>query len=47
MLSKLAKGGLAKKLISEARKPQNQARARQLMNRVSSKQGARTGTRRP
>ncbi|QYG92089.1 hypothetical protein HC251_06300 [Iamia sp. SCSIO 61187] len=47
MLSKLAKGGMAKKLISEAKKPQNQAKAKQLMNKVTSKQGAKGGTRRP
>ena len=47
MLSKLAKGGMAKKLITEARKPQNQAKARDMMNKVKARQGAKTGTRRP
>lgn len=47
MLSKLAKGGMAKKLVAEARKPRNQARARDLMSKVTSRQGAGGGSRRP
>ena len=41
LLSGLVKAGIAKKVVDEARKPQNQAKARQLLAQLQSK-----GTRR-
>jgi hypothetical protein len=40
-LSKLAKGGLAKKLIDEAKKPQNQAKAKEAIGKLRQKQGGK------
>ncbi|HEU5151282.1 MAG TPA: hypothetical protein VFU19_12340 [Iamia sp.] len=41
-MSKLAKAGVAKKLVEEAKKPQNQAKAKELFRKVRQKQsGAR------
>ena len=37
LLSGLVKAGVAKKVLDEARKPQNQAKARQLLAQVRSK----------
>ena len=39
MLSGLMKAGIAKKLFDEARKPQNQAKAKQLFAQLQSKSG--------
>ena len=39
LLSGLAKAGLAKKAYNEARKPQNQARAKQLFTKLSGRGG--------
>ena len=39
LLSGLAKAGLAKKLIDEARKPQNQQKAKDLLAQVKAKRG--------
>ena len=41
LLSGLMKAGLAKKVLEQAQKPQNQARARQLLQQVTSKKGKR------
>jgi hypothetical protein len=40
-LSKLAKGGLAKKLITEAKKPQNQAKAKEAFEKLRQKQSGK------
>lgn len=40
-LSKLAKGGLAKKLITEAKKPQNQAKAKEAFEKLRQKQAGK------
>lgn len=40
-LSKLAKAGFAKKLIDEAKKPQNQAKAREAFEKLRQKQAAK------
>lgn len=37
IVSKLAKAGVAKKLIEEAKKPQNQAKAKELVGKVRDK----------
>ena len=37
MLSGLLKAGVAKKVLDEARKPQNQARAKQLLQQMKGK----------
>ena len=37
MLSGLIKAGLAKKVLEQASKPENQARAKQLLRQVTSK----------
>ncbi len=37
LLSGLVKAGIAKKVVDEARKPQNQARARQLLAQLQNK----------
>jgi hypothetical protein len=37
IVSKLAKAGVAKKLIEEAKKPENQAKAKDLLNKVKDK----------
>lgn len=37
LLSGLVKAGLAKKVLEQAQKPENQARARQLLKQVTSK----------
>ena len=37
LLSGLVKAGIAKKVVDEARKPQNQAKARQLLAQLQSK----------
>jgi hypothetical protein len=37
IVSKLAKAGVAKKLVEQARKPENQAKAKDLMNKVKDK----------
>jgi hypothetical protein len=43
LLKKVAKGALAKKVIAEARKPENQARAKEALAAVRSRtSGART-----
>ena len=39
LLSGLAKAGLAKKVIDEARKPQNQQKAKDLLAQVRAKRG--------
>ena len=39
LLSGLVKAGLAKKVLEQAQKPQNQARAKQLLRQVTSKKG--------
>ena len=39
LLSGLAKAGLAKKLLDEARKPQNQQKAKGLLAQVRAKRG--------
>jgi hypothetical protein len=44
-MSKLAKGGLAKKVITEAKKPQNQAKAREAFEKLRQKQAAKGGRR--
>ncbi len=41
MLSGLVKAGLAKKVLTEASKPQNQARAKQLFRSLTSKKRGR------
>jgi hypothetical protein len=41
LISSLVKAGIAKKLYDEARKPQNQAKARQLLAQLQSKGGKR------
>ena len=44
LLSGLMKAGIAKKVFDEARKPHNQAKAKELVRQVSSKgQGRGTG----
>lgn len=37
LLSGLVKAGLAKKVLEQAQKPENQARAKQLLRQVTSK----------
>lgn len=37
LINGLVKAGIAKKVVDEARKPQNQARARQLLARLQAK----------
>jgi hypothetical protein len=37
LLSGLVKAGIAKKVVDEARKPQNQAKAKQLLAQLQSK----------
>ena len=37
LLSGLVKAGIAKKVVDEARKPQNQAKARQLLAQLQSR----------
>lgn len=44
LLGGLAKAGLAKKAYNEARKPKNQAKAKQLFNKVTGRGGNATGT---
>lgn len=44
LLSKIAKGGVAKKVIDEARKPQNQQKIKDAVSKFSDK---RRGTGRP
>lgn len=39
MLSGLLKAGIAKKVFDEARKPQNQAKAKELFRSVTKKKG--------
>ena len=39
LINGLVKAGIAKKLIDEARKPKNQAKARQLLAQLQSKGG--------
>jgi hypothetical protein len=46
IVSKLAKAGVAKKLIDEAKKPQNQAKAKDLLAKVKDKRRP-SGQRRP
>lgn len=41
IVSKLAKAGVAKRLITEAKKPQNQAKAKEAFAKLRSKQGTR------
>jgi hypothetical protein len=40
-VSKLAKAGIVKKAIDEAKKPQNQAKAREAFEKLRQKQGAK------
>jgi hypothetical protein len=47
LLSGLAKAGLAKKLIDEARKPHNQQKAKELFHSLRGKGGTPGQTRRP
>ena len=49
MLSKLVKAGVATRVLNEARKPANQARAKQLFTKLTNKGGAapKAGMRRP
>jgi hypothetical protein len=44
LLSKLAKTGLAKKAIDEAKKPQNQAKAKEAFAKLRQKQSGRGPT---
>ena len=49
IVSKLAKSGAAKKLIDQAKKPENQAKAKDLLNKVKDKRrpaGQPAGSRR-
>ena len=41
LLSGLVKAGLAKKVLEQAQKPENQARAKQLLRQVTSKNKGR------
>ena len=47
LLSGLVKAGIAKKVLTEAQKPQNQAKAKQLFSKLTSKgsSGPRGGRR--
>jgi len=46
LISGLLKAGVAKKVLTEAQKPQNQAKARQLLSKLTNKgSGPRGGTR--
>jgi hypothetical protein len=45
LLSALVKAGVAKKVYSEARKPQNQAKAKQLFSTLTGKGGSTSGPR--
>jgi hypothetical protein len=45
LISGLAKAGLAKKALTEARKPQNQRRAMELFNRLRGNRASTTTTR--
>ncbi len=42
LINGLVKAGIAKKLFDEARKPQNQAKAKQLLAQLQSKGGKRS-----
>lgn len=42
LIGKLAKAGIATKVIDEARKPQNQAKFKRLVSKVASKASRRT-----
>ena len=41
IVSKLAKAGIVKKAIDEAKKPQNQAKAKEAFAKIKQKQGAK------
>jgi hypothetical protein len=41
LLSGLIKAGIAKKVYDEARKPQNQAKAKEMLARLRAKRGSR------
>jgi hypothetical protein len=43
LIGGLMKAGIAKKIYSEARKPHNQAKAKQLFKQVTGKGGGSTG----
>ena len=45
LLSGMIKAGIAQKVYSEARKPQNQAKAKQLFSKLTSKGGSTSGPR--
>lgn len=47
MFGGLIKAGIAEKIYTEARKPQNQAKAKQLFSKVTNKGGRPGQTRRP
>jgi hypothetical protein len=47
IMSKLAKAGLAKRAMTEARKPENQAKAKELAKSVQEKMAQRKGSRGP
>lgn len=44
MLSGLAKAGIAKKVFNEAKKPQNQRKAKQMFSQLTNKGGKGRGT---
>ena len=45
IMSGLMKAGIAKKVYNEARKPQNQRKAKELFNKVANKGGSAGGGR--
>ncbi|MGY1915812.1 MULTISPECIES: hypothetical protein [unclassified Blastococcus] len=46
IMSKIAKGGMAKKVMDEARKPQNQRKIKDAVSKFTNK-GNSSGTKRP
>ncbi|MGY2082389.1 hypothetical protein [Blastococcus sp. SYSU DS0539] len=46
IMSKIAKGGMAKKVMDEARKPQNQRKIKDAVSKFTNKDKG-TGTKRP
>ena len=45
IFSKFAKAGIAKKVVDEARKPENQAKVKRGVEQLKAKQAARKGRR--
>jgi len=41
LVSGLLKAGIAKKIVDEARKPQNQAKAKEMLARMRARRGSR------